>query len=161
MIYRNLALIILLFFASTANAAKVDTGNDVYTPIFEALYTGSFAEKEQAIRELMKTDIQDKQRFLDGILYKTLMVHKKSKKVVWVEKQGSKFKMTDAFTGEDLGLESKRKVKKFSINNSMRSQINALISTMDLDSEDVQKRIEAVKAMLANPEPAHADLLKE
>jgi urea transport system permease protein len=161
MIYRNLALIILLFFASTANAAKVDTGNDVYTPIFEALYTGSFAEKEQAIRELMKTDIKDKQKFLDGILYKTLMVHKKSKKVVWVEKQGSKFKLTDAFTGEDLGLESKRKVKKFSINNSMRSQINALISTMDLDSDDVQKRIEAVKAMLANPQPAHADLLKE
>lgn len=152
--------ILLLLMATSTQAAKVETGNEAYNPIFEVLYSGSFDEKQQALNDLMKTDIEDKKKFLNGIVDKTLMVHKKSKKVVWVEKQGSKFKMTDAFTGEDLGLEKKRKVKKFSINNQMRSQISALISTMDLDSDDAEKRLAAVNSMLANPAPEHGVLLK-
>ncbi len=153
--------ILLLLMATAAQAANVETGNEAYDPVFEVLYSGSFDEKEQALKDLMKTDIRDKQKFLNGIVDKTLMVHKKSKKVVWVEQQGSKLKLTDAFSGEDLGVENKRKVKKFSINNQMRSQISALLSTMDLDSDDAQKRLEAVNSMLANPAPQHAGLLKE
>ena len=160
MLTRSL-IILLLLMTTAAQAAKVETGNDAYNPIFEALFTGSFAEKEQALKDLMQTDIEDKKKFLNGIVDKTLMVHKKSKKVVWVEKQGSKFKMTDAFSGEDLGLEKKRKVKKFSINNKMRSQVSALVSTMDLDSDDAEKRLAAVNSMLANPAPEHAELLKQ
>ncbi len=142
------------------HAAKIDTGNAAYDAVFETLYSGSFDEKEKALNDLMQTDIKDKKKILEGIVNKTLMVHKKSKKVVWVEKQGSKFQMNDAFSGEDLGVDKKRKFKKFSINNSLRSHVSALISTMDLDSEDVGMRLAAVNAMLANPEPEHAALLK-
>ena len=153
--------LVLLISLNPVLAAKVETGNSEMDEIFEPLFAGSFDEKGRALDALMASDLKDKERFLNGIVDKTLMVHKKTKKVVWVKKQGSKLKMTDAFSGEDLGLENKRKVKKFSINNNLRSQISAMLSMMDLDSEDARKRLAAVEAMLANPEPGHAQLLKQ
>ena len=161
MYLKNIVLLLLLLALTPVYAAKVETGNEQLDKIFNPLYSGSFDEKSQALNDLMASDIEDKKKFLNGIVDKSLMVHKKSKTVVWVEKQGSKFAMTDAFSGEDLGLEKKRKVKKFSINNKMRSQISALLSTMDLDSDDAEKRLSAVNSMLANPAPEHAELLKQ
>ena len=159
--FSQLVLILSLLALNPVFAAKVETGDDAMDQIFNPLFSGSFDEKEQAVNALMASDIKDKAKLLNGIVDKTLMVHKKSKKVVWVEKQGSKFKMTDVFSGEDLGIENKRKVKKFSINNKLRSQVSRLLSSMDLDSEDAQKRLAAVQTMLAKPAPEHADVLKQ
>lgn len=157
--FKTILFILLLAFSATLFAASVDTGNADYDNIFSSLYKGSFEEKGQALNALMASDIADKKKLLNGIMDKSLQVHKKSKKVVWTEKQGSKVKMTDAFSGEDLGLAGKRKVKKFSINNKLRSQINSLLSTIDLDDADAAKRLAAVEAMLASPKPEHAALL--
>ncbi len=157
---RIFTVMLLMLTVLPLYAAKVDTGNDDYDKIFDRLYQGSFDEKQQALNALMQTDLEDKKKFLQGIMDKSLMVHKKSKKVVWVIKQDRQYQMTDAFSGEDLGLAKKRKVKKFAINNQMRSQIDALISTIDLDSSDPQKRLAAVNSMLANPAAEHADLLR-
>lgn len=163
MLKKLLQFILLISFLvfSPVQAAKVETGNAELDPIFNALYSGSFDEKDLALKAFMQVEIDDKKKYLNGIVDKSLMVHKKSKKVVWVNERDGKYQMTDAFTGEDLGLEKKRKLKKFSINNRLRSQVSAIISTMDLDSPDAAVRLAAIDSMLANPAPEYAELLKQ
>lgn len=161
LISRTLLLVLALFaFGSNAMAAKVETGSAELDAIFVPLFSGSFEEKSQALSALAASDIENKKDLIQGIVDKSLMVHKKSKRVVWAQKEGKKFKLTDAFNGEDMGLEKKRKVKKFSINNKIRSQVTAILATIDLDSSEAKTRLAAVEAMLATPAPEHAALFE-
>jgi len=157
----RLGLMILLLLGSSAQAGDIETGNQQYDEIFNTLYSGSFDEKQQALDLLMQSDIENKKKILQGIASKDLRVHKKSKKVVWVIEQGSKYQINDAFTDQDLGLAGKRKVKKFSINNSLRSYIDSLVSTMDLNAANADTRLQAVEAMLDNPAQEHAALFQQ
>jgi len=151
--------LIFLQIGQSAIAAKVETGDETLDAIFQPLFSGTFAEKKMALDALVTSDITNKKAYIEGVVSKDLMVHKKSKKLVWVKKEGSKYHMTDAVSGEDLGLEKKRKVKKFSINNNMRGQVTAMLAILDLDSTDADVRLAAVQTMLQSPAPEHAALL--
>ena len=63
-------------------------------------------------------------------------------------------------TGEKVGEFSKRKLKKFSINNSLRSFIRDLLALQDLTNSDPEKRLLAVNTMLANPDASHQAILE-
>ncbi|MGD2117207.1 MAG: urea ABC transporter permease subunit UrtB [Chromatiales bacterium] len=156
-----LCLLFGLLLSPVVMAADIDTGDAELDRIFNVLYSGSFDDKAQALRDFMQTPVENKKAFLNGIVDKSLMVHKKTGRVVWVEEQDNKYQMTDAFNGEDLGLEKTRKLKKFSVNNQLRSQITALISVIDLDSPDAAIRLAAVNEMLSNPAPEHSELLQQ
>ena len=69
--------------------------------------------------------------------------------------------MTDAINGNDLGLEKKRKIKKYSINNKIREQISKILSIMDLDSLDAETRLSAVKSMIQSPSADNVILLEQ
>ena len=155
-------VLLIALFSATAEAAGVKTGHSkVLDEIFSTLYSGSFDEKSKALIALMASDVENRGEVLEGIVSKRLMVHKKTKRVVWGEKEGKRYRMRDAFSGEEVGLEKKRKLKKFSINNRLRGEISALLSTLDLDSPDAGKRLAAVESMLANPSPEHAVVLRK
>ncbi len=154
-------LLLLILFSQSVNAAGIQTGNEKYNQIFNALYSGSFAEKAQALDVLIESDIEDKKKFLLGIESKSLRVHKKTKKLVWVSAEDGRFLMSDAFSGEALGTESKRKLKKFSINNNLRGKISSLVSLLDLNSPDAAIRLSAVNTMLDNPDEKHIGVLRE
>ena len=61
---------------------------------------------------------------------------KKDKRMVFVQEEEKGLRLTDALSSEDLGVVSKRKVKKVTINNRLRKQLKLEISTLQLSNAD-------------------------
>lgn len=140
--------LILSIWVLPAHSAAVDTGNTTLDGIFESILKGSFQEKETAISSLSTSELEDPAKILNGILDGHLRIHKKSKQLVFTEKDGKRYKMIQAFTGETLGSEKKRKLKKFAINNKLRRHIRAELAGMNLRSPDPILRLAAVNSTL-------------
>lgn len=142
-----------------AHAAKVETGDAELDAVFEVLIGSNFAEKERTIRALAASSYPQRYELIQGILDGRLRVHKKTKRLVWTEKQGRIYIATDALNGEALGEFKSRRLKKISINNQLRGVIHGIMATRDLDSDDASLRLKAVEAMLQSPSPEHAETL--
>jgi len=155
------ALLAFLGLFSAAHGAEVDTGDPELDAAFDQILNRDFAVKEQGIEALSRSRHPKAGELLRGILDGTLRFHKKTKRLVWATEQGGDFVITDALSGEDLGTEKKRKVKKIPINNQMRGRIEALLAALNLGSPDPAVRLSAVQAMLDRPDPANTALLRD
>ncbi|MES9844117.1 MAG: urea ABC transporter permease subunit UrtB [Candidatus Sedimenticola sp. 6PFRAG5] len=153
----------ILFIAYLATA-QVSTAYGVETsgPLNEAielLKSKKFSDKSKAV-DLLATDAgQHAVEILNALLGSKVYYVKKDKRVVTVTKQGSSYAIADAITNEAIGTVSKRKVKKVSLNNKLRSQIRAALAVMDLHSPDPEKRLAAVNQMLDRPSAEYAALI--
>jgi urea transport system permease protein len=120
---------------------------------FKLLTSSSFDDKSIAIGLLAQTADATSYSLLNAMAQGYLYYVKKNNRFVLAKKQGIKFHMTDALTGEDLGLVSKRKVKKVSVNNKLRGQISTVISNFKLFHADASIRLIAVEKLMANASP--------
>ena len=109
-------------------------------PALELLLSKSFDDKAQAVTLLGEAADDTAETLLAALVDSRLFYVKKDKRIVTVEKKGSKYQLSDALSGQDLGLSSKRKVKKISINNKLRKQIRQTISRMKLTDADAAAR---------------------
>ena len=120
----------------------------------------SFDEKSQGIQLLARSGHEKTELLLKAILAGDLFYVKKDQRIVFAEKQGSKLQLTDAFSGEDLGLVSKRKAKKISINNSMRRLLRLEISNLTLKHPDLEVRLKAVDNLMGKTDTDSLQVLE-
>ena len=128
-------------------------GADDAGPALELLLSDSFDDKSRSIAMLGESGGESAELLLDALVNSRLYYIKLNKRIVTIEKQGSKFQLSDAITGEDLGIVKKRKVKKISINNRLRKQIRQTMSRLRLTHANADVRLAAVETMLGNAEP--------
>ncbi len=126
----------------------------------ELLKSKKFSDKSQAIEQLAIDGGKQAKMLLTSLLESRLYYIKKDKRLVIANKQGTDYAIADAFTDEALGSLKKRKIKKISLNNKLRSQIRRTLAVMDLRNPDAEKRLTAVNHMLDHPEPARAALIQ-
>jgi urea transport system permease protein len=148
---RALALILLLVFANPASASDLDQA-------MALLLSDNFDGKSQAITLLGDNGGETADALLQAIVDSRLYYVKKDWRIVFVAINESKFQLTDALSGEDLGLVSKRKVKKININNRLRKQIRLALSRIKLRDDVVSVRLEAVDSLLGK---ADADAIAQ
>jgi len=155
-----LLICLFLVWCDLAHSAKVETGDPALDAAFTQITDNNYATKESGIAALAKSTHPRSQDFLSGILDGSLRYHRKSKKLVWVTtSSGNKVTLRDALNDTPLGTESARKVRKFPLNNSLRSSIQAMLATFDLQDPDPAVRLAAVERMIAKPSPVTAGLL--
>ena len=136
---------------------------DESLPLMQAealLKSKSFSDKSRAIDELANDGGSQAKRLLTALLESRLYHIKKDKRLVIAKKQGREFQLTDALSEEALGTVSKRKIKRISLNNRLRSRIRSALAVIDLRSPDADIRLAAVKQMLDRPDAQHAVLLQ-
>ena len=150
---RLVVVCLLWLSASAAAAAGLE-------PALELLRSKSFDDKARAVTLLGQAGEESAQTLLTALVESRLYYVKKDKRIVLVEKDGSKFRLTDALTGEDLGLSKKRKVKKISINNQMRKQIRQTLSRIRLGHDDASERLAAVETMLGSDDESLLEQLQ-
>ena len=124
----------------------------------ELLLADNFDEKSRAIALLGEDGGETAEALLSAIVDSRLYYLKKDKRIVVVEKSDSKYRLTDPLSGEDLGLVSKRKVKKISINNRLRREIRSSISRIKLTHEQASVRLTAVETLMGKAD--EEDLLQ-
>ena len=96
------------------------------------------------------------QTLLAGNLYYT---RADSRLVEAAIQEDKSYKITDIFKGEELGIVSKKTIKKIRTNNRLRKQIRASIAQITLFSSDEVLRQSAVENILQNITPESIELL--
>ena len=90
-----------------------------------------------------------------------LFYRKKDKRIVLADKVDSGYQITDALSGEDLGEVGKRKIKKVSINNRLRSQLSQAIAALQLNAESAEVRFQALESMLTDIDQSSLPMLQQ
>lgn len=96
------------------------------------------------------------QTLLAGNLY---YIRADSRLVNAAVQEDKSYKITDVFSGEELGAVSKKTIKKIRTNNKLRKKIRASIAQITLFSKDAVLRKNAVGNILQNITPDSIELL--
>lgn len=155
------AAVLILLIATQASAADIQTGDAELDAVFNLFIHGKADDKFAALSTLANSTRDDKDMLLEGILNGKLMLLKRDARIVWVSKLGRKLAISDLLTHEPLGVEKKRKLKRLSINNQLRTKLRALIASLDLRSEDPVSRLKATRSLLNQPDAIDAATLTE
>ena len=127
---------------------------------FALLSSSSFDDKIEAVKLLAVSGHDKTELLLKAILDGDLYYVKKDNNIVFVEEVDSKLQLTDALTEADLGLVSKRKVKKISINNSLRRLLKLEISNLTLKHPDADVRLRAVENLMGKADTETLELMQ-
>jgi urea transport system permease protein len=153
----NAALIMALWFCfSTSPCAQ-----NGFADAVSALNTKSFTQKIEAAIALGGISHPRTERVLRAMLDSKLYYVKKGGRVVIAEDSDGGYLIEDAATGEALGETGKRKIRKISVNNRLRSVLRDLIARIRLNNEDSDVRLRAVEEMTKDIDSEGGELLKE
>ena len=137
-----LALVCLLTASAGARAQDFDTA------LASLAGKASFAQKAEAIETIAASGHERSTLLLEALLEGQLFYRKSDKRVVLAEKDGKGYLVTDALTGEELGSEKKRAVKKIGVNNALRGNLRGALAGLALGHPDPERRLAAAEEML-------------
>lgn len=146
------AILFLLLFAPLGFADDFSKGLDL-------LSEKSFTKKQQGIDLIAASGHESTAKLLKMLLAGKIYYTKKDKTLVTIVPEDSKYRITNFFTGEDLGLVKKRKVKKVTINNKLRATLKTKLATLNINNPDASARLAAVQEILTNVTPENIQLL--
>ena len=142
-------------------SVQAQNQDNQFSTAVSALNAKNFKAKEVAILALEKVQHPRTsivlQQMLDGRLYRL----KADDKIIFAEKSGKQYVITDALIGEPLGEVKKSKIKKISVNNKLRSLLRTVLARLSLSDPDPQIRLQAVEQMVANFNDENATLLNQ
>ncbi len=150
--YRWLAtvLTVMLLSLSAAGISSPAYADSSFDQGITLLAEKSFDKKAQAIKLLSASNHEQSVQLLKAMAQGELYYRKKDKRIVRAEKNSDGYLISDAITGESLGQEGKRKVKKVSINNNLRNLLTQTIATLELGDSSAQVRLDALESMLSD-----------
>jgi urea transport system permease protein len=143
----------------TTTLAEEETG--ALEQAAELLKSRKFSDKSQAVELLAEDAGKRAAEMLGALLNSRLYYIRKGKQLVIIgEKNDRVYRISDALSNEPMGNIGKRKIKKISVNNRLRSQIRSALAVMDLRSSEADKRLAAVNQMLDRPGAEYAALIE-
>lgn len=141
-----LILLLAYFFQPVAFA---DEQPD-FAALLGKLPSAEFDEKEKIINDLALTEDERVRPVLQALLQGSLFYIKEDEQVVFAEKNASEYAIVSALENKKLGNVSKRKVKKITVNNSIRGQLRSLIAQLSLSNKNPQVRLSAIREMMGD-----------
>ncbi len=127
--------------------------NPAFEKGMESLKSRDFGTKARGVEEITASGHPLTAKLLQHLLAGELFFRKQDQRLVIGLKDGRRYHIQDLFTDEPLGTVKKRKLKKISLNNRLRSQIRTAIAALDLRDPDARVRLAGVKRLLENPNP--------
>ncbi|WP_106476251.1 urea ABC transporter permease subunit UrtB [Phytohalomonas tamaricis] len=159
LIHTFFSVLLLLGMALSLAAHAEDSADASQAKqLLEALDVRSYDAKGEAIKQLAQSDLPQKGEWLEALRDGRLQRQKDGGRFVIVESdQGREWPIKDAISGEELGTATRRDLDKVRINNQLRSQLQGLAATADLDSPDTGRREAAAKRLIGEVDETTAD----
>ncbi|KJS09468.1 MAG: urea ABC transporter permease [Gammaproteobacteria bacterium BRH_c0] len=154
--FNKIMLVLLTLFC--ANAAFA---NDALQQALSALPKASFSEKSRLFTQIADSGADNSLEILQAIQSGDLYGRKSDGLVVFGRKADGGLALQDAVSGEDLGVIGKRKVKKITINNSLRGELKQLVAGFQLKAEEPSRRIRAAGSIVNDPSPELLPLVEK
>ena len=123
------------------------------------LPTVPMAEMEQTIGRLAHVQNPKVAEMLQAMHDGRLFYVKASGRMVFADTKDDGFKLTDALSGEALGVADRFEIKKIAVTNALRTVLDREIALLELNSTDVRLRMKSVKSVIQNPTPEAMALL--
>ncbi|MEN8190763.1 MAG: urea ABC transporter permease subunit UrtB [Thermodesulfobacteriota bacterium] len=153
--YRNNAflrtlLMILpaLLFVVQSTESFADEKDLLFQEGMQLLLEKDFKKKGRAIEKIGASTHPQAEEILQSLLKGKLYLLKKDNTFVYADIQGTKAALTSALKDEDLATVKKRKIKKITINNALRSRLKSQLAKMNLSAPDPEKRLAAINKLL-------------
>ena len=131
--------------AQTLEDAQALSSFEEIVPIFA---TASRNEIPALVESIANLEDPRKKPFLENMLEGRIYFTREEERVVKAIRVDDQFQISDALSGEDLGLIATRAVARVSVNNSLRRGIRLLLASIDLEHEDPEIRLSAVEYMV-------------
>ena len=122
--------------------------DDTFDSTVNRLNTRSFDDKADAASELATIEHPRVDVVLNALLTGNLFTKRRGDVVVIATRlAGSRYRLEDAISGEDLGEVGRRGAKKISVNNQLRRHVRGLVAGRQLNHPDPNTRIAAVQTI--------------
>lgn len=159
---RILLLLFVLLGFQSAVAEQNSAGNQAdYPVLLESLKNRDFKVKADAIEQISAIKSDTSRTVLSSLLEGSLYYIKNGGQVVTTTRAGRNLHATDILSGSDLGSFKKRKLKKISLNNTLRTQVRVELATFDLSHPEVAYRLDAVNSMMKRMDADSVVILKQ
>ena len=147
--FQSSILMAALFMLNPMVLASTDVADNFSERLF-GLTDKSFKKKISTVKALF--NVKDKRVLpvMKAMLESRLYYIKESKKIVYLEKLDSQYRISDVINDADLGDISKSKLKKINTTNKLRKILRGLIAEINLSSADVSVRLKAIKEIISN-----------
>jgi urea transport system permease protein len=148
------AVLLLLILALPVSAQT----SDAFNQALEKIREGSMVEREQAIESLVgdSRSLKLLQALQDGKLFEL----KAETKLVIGSESSLGYQLTDVISGENLPEVDRSAVSKINLTNKLRSTLRKVIGQLQLNVDDADTRLIAVKAMAKDIDDKALELLR-
>ncbi|MBK8815801.1 MAG: urea ABC transporter permease subunit UrtB [Methylococcaceae bacterium] len=141
----RLILFVALYLPGFGSAE--DTATSDFTSALNKIATASMQEREAAVQQLISLKEPRTLLILQGLLDGQLYKLRDGDKLVLAKQKDKGFSLTDAANGDDLGTKESAEIQKIPLNNSLRVLLRKSLGSLQLNSNEINTRIEAVKAI--------------
>jgi len=154
---------ILLFISSLVPGAVLMAAQqqDNFVAQLNQLMEFDFDVKEQAINKLAKSDNERIDAVFRTLLNGDLYYRKNDKTIVYIKKTDDGYALTSVLGNESLGVVSKRKIKKITVNNKLRQLLSGLLAQRGMSHDDPAVRLASVKEMIGQLNQSDRDKLEK
>ncbi|MGR9045467.1 MAG: urea ABC transporter permease subunit UrtB [Gammaproteobacteria bacterium] len=135
-----------------AEQAVAAAAEPTFSDALAGLKARSLAQLGSAIETIAQFNNPRKLDILKAMLNGDLHIERKDQRVVIVEQRDGGYRIYAAESGESLGLVERSEVKKINLSNRLRTQLRTMIAQLQLNSENPDVRLEAVKEIAKNPD---------
>jgi len=158
-IHKNLFTVLFALILTISSTLAVAEESSFVTAS-SMLSAKKFKEKEMAIEAVMQTAKTKENsvrvlNLLQSLLAGKLYYKKSDKKIVVVNKVDGDYLITDVISNQNLGVISKRKLKKITVNNKLRRKLRSYISQLSLENDDPAVRLSAIQNMMGAATAEH------
>jgi len=137
---------------SNAGSLDASANNELVDVLAADLVNKDKSKRLEAITTIARSAAPARQQWLEAILAGKLFQRKSDKRMVIATGSGKELALVYASDGGDAGNERKRKLKKVTLNNAMRSSLKRTIATLALTDADPLKRRAAVQGLFGTQE---------
>ncbi|MCF6187669.1 MAG: urea ABC transporter permease subunit UrtB [Desulfobulbaceae bacterium] len=157
-IFFFLFLSFFLFYAGPTHAGENTTR---FEEGLSLLLHKDFKLKGKGIQQIADSGEKHSEQLLQALLEGGLYRVKKDNTLVYAAIDGSKASITAVLDGRDLGIAKKRKLKKITINNTLRTKLKGVLAAIDLNNPDPEIRLAAVNKLITTPTMDSSALLEK
>ena len=133
--------------------------DDIAAPL-AALNSDDFDQKSQALIQIENSKDPHALPLFQALLDGNLFQRKQDDRLVYAQEADGGYTLADVLTGDALGVAGKRDVRKMTVNNALRNQLQAAIARLSLTNTDARVRLAAVNGILKDVAPGSADILR-
>ncbi len=153
---------LILFVLALPAISFADQDSVEMSTFSEALTTlkdSSLSKRGKAIKHLATFQHPQTIKVFQALLKGKLLQIRNNGQVVIAAKHDGQYNIVAAVDGESLGSIERSAAKKITVTNRLRSQLKVLIAKLQINSDDPDIRLQAVKAMAKKPNQQTIQLL--